>query len=57
MTMILDLERRSVLRAFGDDDDGDDDDDDDGDDHDYVYHMTLSHISMGIYDSFVSDTS
>ena len=50
--MTLDLERRSVLRAFGDDDDGDD-----GDDHDYVYHMTLSHISMGIYDSFVSDTS
>ena len=43
--MILDLERRSVLRAFGDDD------------HDYVYHITLSHISMRIYDSFVSVTS
>ena len=32
--MTLDLERRSVLRAFGDDDDGDDGDDhDDDDDH------------------------
>ena len=32
--MILDLERRSVLRAFGDDDDDDDGDDDDDDDDD-----------------------
>ena len=51
--MTLDLERRSVLRAFGDDDH----DNVLGGDHDYVYHMTLSHISMRIHDSFVSVTS
>ena len=43
--MTLDLERRSVLRAFGDDDHGDDGDDGDHGDHgDDDHHLLLSKV-------------